>query len=74
MNAKLKPGDRVMLNYATMTPGTAQYWRGLVGTEVGTVAHTNPSRNTVHVEWGNESGWFQPDALTAETVQPGLWV
>ncbi len=27
----LKPGALVTLNYAAMTPGTAQYWRGLVG-------------------------------------------
>jgi hypothetical protein len=70
----LKPVARVTLNYSAMTPGNAAYWQQHAGARVGTVGALD-ANGRARVEFGDGvHGLFAPESLTAETVQPGLWV
>lgn len=70
----LEPGDRVTLNTDNMAVSLRQYCRDKGITEkTGVVLAVKGQR--VCVEWiAIFTGWFDADALTAETVQPGLFV
>lgn len=69
----MKPGTRVTINYATLTPGNAAYWRAQVGDTVGTVAAVD-ANGRVRVEFGSgRHGLFAPESLTGEVVQRELF-